>query len=105
MMAVFYFCTVKPPYITDAFLNQFISSALAEDIGDGDHSSLASIPKAKESRARLLVKDNGILAGVALAQKIFHHVDKNLKVSILLADGSEGKKGDIAFTVEGSAQS
>jgi nicotinate-nucleotide pyrophosphorylase (carboxylating) len=105
VLAVFYFCTVKPPYITDAFLNQFISSALAEDIGDGDHSSLASIPKAKESRARLLVKDNGILAGVALAEKIFHHVDDNLKVNILLADGSEAKKGDIAFTVEGSAQS
>ena len=76
-----------------------------EDVGDGDHSSLASIPKETKSRARLLVKDNGILAGIALAEKIFHHVDKELVVNVLLGDGTTVKKGDIAFTVEGSAQS
>ncbi|MEO7992500.1 MAG: carboxylating nicotinate-nucleotide diphosphorylase [Chryseolinea sp.] len=96
---------MQPAYITDEFLDHFISSALVEDVGDGDHSSLASIPKETKSRARLLVKDNGILAGTALAEKIFHHVDKELVVKILLGDGTTVKKGDVAFTVEGSAQS
>ncbi|HOX81853.1 MAG TPA: carboxylating nicotinate-nucleotide diphosphorylase [Chryseolinea sp.] len=96
---------MKPDYITDEFLDRFISAAMAEDVGDGDHSSLASIPEETKSRAHLLVKDNGILAGVALAEKIFHHVDNDLIVKILLTDGAGIKKGDIAFTVEGSAQS
>ncbi len=95
---------MKPAYITDQFLDYFISAALAEDIGDGDHSSLASIAKETASRAHLLVKDNGILAGVALAEKIFFVVDRNLAVKVLLADGTRVKKGDIAFTVKGSAQ-
>ena len=96
---------MKPDYITDEFLDHFISAALAEDVGDGDHSSLASIPNETKGRARLLVKDDGILAGIALAEKIFLHVDKDLIVNILLTDGAIVKKGDIAFTVEGSAQS
>jgi nicotinate-nucleotide pyrophosphorylase (carboxylating) len=96
---------VQPAYITAEFLDHFISSALVEDVGDGDHSSLASIPKETKSRARLLIKDNGILAGIALAEKIFRHVDKELVVNVLLGDGTTVKKGDVAFTVEGSAQS
>ena len=96
---------MNPTYITDEYLLHFIASALAEDVGDGDHSSLASISKSTKSRARLLVKDNGILAGVALAEKIFHQVDKELLLTILIADGQPVKKGDVAFTVEGSAQS
>ena len=96
---------MNPSYITDEFLDHFISSALAEDVGDGDHSSLASIPKQTKSRARLLVKGNGILAGVALAEKIFYNVDKDLMVKVLVADGTTVKKGDVALTVEGSAQS
>ncbi len=96
---------MKPSYITDEFLNHFITSALAEDIGDGDHSTLASIPKNRKSRARLLVKDEGILAGVTLAEKIFHQVDKELILAILINDGTIVKKGDIALTVEGSAKS
>lgn len=96
---------MKPAYITDEFLRSFISSALAEDIGDGDHSTLASISANAKNKARLLVKDNGILAGVELAWKIFHAVDKDLRVEILLADGSEIKHGDVAFTVEGAARS
>jgi len=96
---------VKPDYITEVFLDQFITTALVEDVGDGDHSTLASIPETAMSKARLLVKDDGILAGVELAQAIFRHVDKNLKLSILLPDGSAIKKGDVAFTVEGSARS
>ena len=96
---------MKPAYITEDFLRSFITSALAEDIGDGDHSTLASIPANAKSKARLLVKDNGILAGVELAWKIFHAVDKDLRVELFLADGSEIKHGDVAFTVEGSSRS
>lgn len=96
---------MKPAYITEDFLKQFIASALKEDIGDGDHSSLAAIPKDAVSKARLLVKDTGILAGVELAWKIFHAVDPDLRVDVNLADGSEIKPGDIALTVSGSSRS
>lgn len=96
---------MKPAYITDEFLRQFIAAALAEDIGDGDHSTLASISEDTERRARLVVKDDGILAGIELAWKIFHFVDNNLRVEVHLTDGSQVKPGDIAFVVSGSARS
>lgn len=96
---------VVPDYISEEFLRSFIGSALAEDIGDGDHSTLASIPQNATSRARLLVKDNGILAGVELAKRIFLHYDPTLEVDIFLLDGAMIKKGDIAFTVAGSSRS
>lgn len=96
---------MKPAYITDEFLHYFIREAFAEDVGDGDHSTLASISESASSRARLLVKDNGIIAGIQLAEVIFHHFDKNLVIQPLLADGAKVKKGDIAFTVAGSARS
>jgi nicotinate-nucleotide pyrophosphorylase (carboxylating) len=70
-----YFWGVKPAYITDEFLTRFIDAALREDVGDGDHSSLASIPAKSTNTAALLVKDEGILAGVELAEKIFQHGD------------------------------
>lgn len=96
---------MKPYYITEEFLRQFITTALSEDIGDGDHSTLSAIPEDALSRARLLVKEDGILAGVELAWKIFHEVDSQLRVDVKLTDGSEIKKGDIVLTVEGSARS
>jgi nicotinate-nucleotide pyrophosphorylase (carboxylating) len=96
---------VKPPYITPQFLKHFIASALAEDIGDGDHSTLASIPKNAKSRARLLVKEDGVLAGVPLAKEIFNQFDSTLKVEQALEDGVRVAKGDIGFTVEGSSRS
>jgi nicotinate-nucleotide pyrophosphorylase (carboxylating) len=96
---------VKPAYITSQFLKEFIASALAEDVGDGDHSSLAAIPAKATSRAKLLVKDNGILAGVDLAKEIFQQFDPSLKIEVQLKDGDSVKKGDVAFTVEGSARS
>jgi nicotinate-nucleotide pyrophosphorylase (carboxylating) len=80
------------------YVDQFIISALKEDVGDGDHTSLATIPAETTGKAKLLVKDNGILAGVEL-------VDENLKLTVFLKDGSEIKHGDVAFEVEGSAQS
>ena len=96
---------MKPAYITTQFLKQFVASALAEDVGDGDHSTLAAIPAQTKSKAKLLVKDDGILAGVELALFIFHQFDSSLQVNTILKDGDQVKKGDIAFTVEGSSRS
>jgi nicotinate-nucleotide pyrophosphorylase (carboxylating) len=95
---------VKPPYITQEFFTQFITSALAEDVGDGDHSTLAAIPAGAMSRARLLVKESGTLAGVELAKMIFTQVDSKMIVNLILHDGAAVKPGDIAFTVEGDAR-
>ncbi|MFZ6012862.1 MAG: carboxylating nicotinate-nucleotide diphosphorylase [Bacteroidota bacterium] len=96
---------MKPYYINEDFLHRFISTALAEDVGDGDHSSLASVTADKECKANLLVKEDGILGGTELAWKIFRQVDPALKVEMMLADGSEIRKGDIVFTVSGLARS
>ena len=96
---------MKPYYITTEFLRTFIQAALAEDVGDGDHSTLASIPADKFGKAKLLVKDNGILAGVALAQEIFKQYDNQLEVKDALPDGSVVTRGDIAFIVKGSIRS
>ena len=96
---------MKPAYITDDFLRRFIGAALAEDVGDGDHSTLAAIPADAQSSAQLLVKDQGILAGCELARDIFRHGDPNLKVQILIPDGGPIKHGDIALTVSGSSRS
>ena len=94
-----------PDYISEDFLHSFIASALSEDIGDGDHSTLSAIPETATKRARLLVKESGILAGVELAKRIFQHYDQNLTIETYLADGAIVKKGDIAFSVSGSARS
>lgn len=96
---------MRPAYITDQFLSQFVTAAFAEDVGDGDHSTLASIPASAKSKARLLVKQDGMLAGVELAQLIFKHFDPTLSVTVSLTDGSVVKKGDVAFIVEGSSRS
>jgi nicotinate-nucleotide pyrophosphorylase (carboxylating) len=94
-----------PDYISESFLHSFISAALAEDIGDGDHSTLAAIPESATKRVRLLVKDNGVLAGVQLAVRIFQHYDEGLVIETYLGDGAKVKKGDVAFSVSGSARS
>ena len=96
---------MRPVYITDLFLQQFITSAFAEDVGDGDHSTLASIPASATRKARLLVKHDGIIAGVELAEIIFRHFDPLLKVTVSISDGQPVKKGEVAFVVEGSARS
>ncbi|WP_165044497.1 carboxylating nicotinate-nucleotide diphosphorylase [Dysgonomonas sp. ZJ709] len=95
----------RPSYVTHERLTHFIREAIREDIGDGDHSTLASVPASMQRRARLLVKHDCILAGIDLAQEIFHYYDKDLKIEIFKQDGEEVKEGDIAFTVSGSAQS
>ena len=86
-------------------IDQFIINSLKEDVGDGDHTSLATIPTGTTGKAKLLVKDDGILAGIELALEIFHLVDSGLKVNVFLNDGAPIKSGDIAFEVEGDAQS
>lgn len=86
-------------------LQDFISRSLTEDVGDGDHTSLACIPKTAISKAHLLVKEDGILAGVEVALAIFKTVDASLHVEVYLKDGAAIKKGDIVLIVEGSAQS
>ena len=95
---------MKPDYITDDFLRHFITAALAEDVGEGDHSTLAAIPAEAQKTVRLLVKDEGIIAGVELAKAIFHRIDPLLELKVLLKDGDHIKKGDVAFTVTGSAR-
>tara|TARA_R110002051_G_scaffold56046_6_gene103913 strand:+ start:8488 stop:9345 length:858 start_codon:yes stop_codon:yes gene_type:complete len=82
-----------------------ISNAIREDVGDGDHSSLACIPKTATGKAKLLVKDSGIIAGIDFAKLVFYFVDPNLKIDVLIKDGSPVKYGDIVFYVEGSSQS
>ncbi|WP_417355289.1 carboxylating nicotinate-nucleotide diphosphorylase [Flavobacterium sp.] len=86
-------------------LDIIITNAIREDVGDGDHSSLACIPETATGRAKLLVKDNGILAGVDFAKQVFAYVDPNLEIEVFLQDGTPVKYGDVAFHVSGSSQS
>jgi len=83
-------------------VDPFIINALNEDVGDGDHTSLATIPEGTMGKARLLVKDHGVLAGVELAKEIFYVVDPTLKLTIFINDGAEIKPRDIVLEVEGS---
>lgn len=96
---------MNPAYLTEESINRFISAALVEDVGEGDHSTLASVPEHLHSEARLLIKDEGILAGVALARKIFQAVDPELTIKVSIDDGQPMAKNDIAFIVSGKAQS
>lgn len=89
--------------INEQELNKFISDALHEDVRTGDYSSLASIDASAQGRARLLVKDNGILCGVDIAKAVFSKVDENLKTEVHIPEGTPVKYGDVAFHVYGSA--
>ncbi|MGB5190728.1 carboxylating nicotinate-nucleotide diphosphorylase [Robiginitalea sp.] len=86
-------------------IDLIIANALREDIGDGDHSSLACIPESATGQAKLLVKDQGILAGVEFARQVFAAVDPDLELKVHLQDGSEVRHGDISFYVAGSSRS
>jgi nicotinate-nucleotide pyrophosphorylase (carboxylating) len=92
-------------YLSEKSILQFIDSALIEDVGDGDHSSLSSIPAEAESKARLIIKGDGILAGVALAEMIIKRVDPKLKTEVFIQDGSFVKSGDIGFHLYGNVHS
>jgi nicotinate-nucleotide pyrophosphorylase (carboxylating) len=89
----------------DTYLNRIITSSLEEDIGSGVHTSQSCIPAYSTLTARLLVKDIGIIAGIDLAEIIFHHLDPSLHLTKFFQDGDHVKKGDVAFTVHGNASS
>jgi len=82
-----------------------IANAIREDVGDGDHSSLSCIPSTAKGKAKLLVKDKGVIAGVEFAKQVFAYVDENMTVETLIDDGDEVNHGDIVFYVEGASQS
>ena len=86
-------------------IDDLIRLAFAEDIGDGDHTTLCCIPETAMGKSQLIIKEDGVLAGVEMAKRIFHKFDPTLKINVLINDGAEVKKGDIAFTVEGKVQS
>jgi len=87
-----------------AYLDDFVGRALQEDVGEGDHTSLACIPADGRSKARLLVKDPAVIAGVEVAQRIFKRVDEQSEVNVLIEDGSDVSYGDVAFEVECNTQ-
>jgi len=91
--------------LNKTILEPFIFNALAEDIGDGDHTSLSTIPVDQTGSAKLLIKENGIIAGVEVAMEIFKAVDPDLKSDVLIHDGEIVKSGDIAFYINGSVHS
>lgn len=95
----------RPEYVTPERLHQFIATAIAEDIGEGDHSTLAAVPKDAKNRARLIIKEDCVLAGVDVALEILRYYDSSLKVEQFKHDGDEVKVGEVAFTVEGTARS
>ncbi|MDR9397985.1 MAG: carboxylating nicotinate-nucleotide diphosphorylase [Salibacter sp.] len=82
----------------------FIDEAIKEDIGDGDHTSLACIPSTAKGKAKLLVKEDGVLAGIEIAKKVFEKFDPSINLEFKLKDGDPIEKGDIAFTAEGSSR-
>ena len=89
----------------DKEIEGIIANAIREDVGDGDHSSLACIPASAQGKAKLLVKDEGIIAGIEFAKQVFAYVDKDMKVETLITEGSKVKYGDIVFYAEGASQS
>ncbi len=88
-----------------AEIELIIANAIREDVGDGDHSSLACIPPETKGKAKLLAKDNGVIAGVDFAKQVFNHVDPDLEVETMIEDGSTVRYGDIVFYVEGASLS
>lgn len=91
------------PYLTSEKIHEFIRLAFLEDIGTGDHSSLGSIPEGTQGKAQLIIKEDGIIAGLELAEMIFHQFDPELKVELFIKDGDPVKAGDIGLRVSGSA--
>ena len=86
-------------------MDELLDLAFAEDLGDGDHTTLSTIPADAMGRSRLIVKEDGILAGVDIAEKVLHKVDPSIKMEVFIKDGAKVKKGDIAFTAEGPVRS
>jgi nicotinate-nucleotide pyrophosphorylase (carboxylating) len=86
-------------------LREFILKSLAEDLGDGDHTSLACIPAGQAGKANLLIKEEGVLAGIRVAEELFSTIDKDLKFDLIIEDGTSVVPGDVAFYISGLQQS
>lgn len=86
-------------------IDDLLTLAFAEDVGDGDHTTLSTIPAEARGKQHLLIKEAGILAGVEIARKVFEKFDPDLKMTVFIHDGAEVKPGDVAFEVEGRVQS
>lgn len=89
----------------DELIDDLLTLAFAEDVGDGDHTTLSTIPADERGVQRLIIKEEGILAGVDIARKVFEKFDPELKMTVYINDGAHVKPGDIAFEVEGSVRS
>lgn len=89
----------------DELIDDLLNLAFAEDVGDGDHTTLSTIPAEEQGKQHLIVKEEGILAGVEIARKVFEKFDPQLKMTVFIEDGAHVKPGDIAFEVEGSVRS
>jgi nicotinate-nucleotide pyrophosphorylase (carboxylating) len=87
--------------MTEKLIEELIDLAIKEDIGDGDHSSRSCIPETAQGKVQLLVKEEGIIAGIEIAEKVFKKIDPDVKMEIFIKDGTRVKSGDVAFTVEG----
>ena len=89
----------------DELIDDLLALAFAEDIGDGDHTTLSTIPADAKGRSRLLIKEKGILSGVDIARKVFEKLDPSIKMEVYISDGAEVNPGDVAFTAEGPVRS
>lgn len=89
----------------EKLIDQLLDLAFAEDLGDGDHTTLSTIPSDAQGRSRLIIKEKGILAGVKMAEKVLHKVDPSIKMKVLIEDGTSVNPGDVAFIAEGSVRS
>ena len=90
---------------TDQLIDDLLDLAFAEDVGDGDHTTLSTIPAEEMGRQRLIIKEEGILAGVSIAAKVFARFDPELKMTVNISDGAHVRPGDVAFVVEGKVRS
>ncbi len=89
----------------DELINDLIALAFAEDVGDGDHTTLSTIPAEARGRQQLIIKEVGFLAGLEIVRKVFEYFDPDLKMTVFIGDGAHVKPGDVAFVVEGSVRS
>lgn len=89
----------------DELIDELLDLAFSEDVGDGDHTTLSTIPADAMGRSRLIIKEEGILSGVKIAGKVLHKVDPSIRMTIMIEDGAHVKPGDIAFTAEGPVRS
>lgn len=99
-----YLCSVSLQYLSEITINSFIRLALAEDVGEGDHSSLSCVPKGDTSTAVLIAKADGIIAGISLAERIFLAVDESLQLKSNTLDGKQIKVGDVIMEITGNSR-